>query len=115
MELIVALLIGLLFAGGVYGLLRRSMVRMIAGIMLLSQSINLLVFFSGGLERGRPPILSDGAAVDPSQFADPLPQALVLTAIVIGLGLMAFVMVLFQKTFKSLGSDDTEQFLNTDT
>ena len=113
MELIYALLIGTLFAGGIYGILRRSMVRMIVGIILLSQSVNLLVFFSGGLTKGSPAIIGPDGVVRET-MADPIPQALVLTAIVIGFGLTAFVIVLFREVFSSIGADDTSKLFNTD-
>jgi multicomponent Na+:H+ antiporter subunit C len=113
METLFAILIGFLFAAGVYGLLRRSLVRMIVGIVLLSQSINLLVFFSGGLTRGKPAFTTSDA--EALQVADPLPQALVLTAVVIGFGLIAFTIVLFQKVNQSVGHDDSRKILQTDT
>ncbi len=112
MEIGYAILVGFLFSAGVYGILRRCMTRMIVGIILLSQSINLLVFFSGGLTKAAPALL--GSAPDGVQLADPLPQALVLTAIVIGFGLTAFVIVLYQRVYAQLGHDDSEKFFNTD-
>ncbi|MCG8528963.1 MAG: NADH-quinone oxidoreductase subunit K [Opitutales bacterium] len=114
MEAFYAILIGILFAGGIYGILRRSMVRVIVGIILLSQSINLLVFFSGGANRGKPAIMDGETAPSFSTMADPLPQALVLTAIVIGFGLIAFVIVLFQRVFSRLQTDDTQELFKTD-
>jgi multicomponent Na+:H+ antiporter subunit C len=111
MELLIAILIGFLFGMGVYGLLRRSMVRVIVGVLLISQAVNLLVFFSGGMMRGTP-VITDGSSTIP--MPDPLPQALVLTAIVIGFGLIAFVITLFQRVYISTGDDDTNSFSATD-
>jgi len=113
MEIIYAVLVGLLFSFGIYGILRRSMIRMIVGLILLSQAINLLVFFSGGLTKAAPVLL--GSAPEGVALADPLPQALVLTAIVIGFGLLAFVIVLFQRVYSRLGHDDSEALFSTDT
>lgn len=113
MEVVFAVMVGLLFAAGLYGLLRRSMVRMIVGMILLSQAVNLLVFFSGGLKKGKPVFVPEsGEALLGS--ADPIPQALVLTAIVIGFGLTAFMIVLFQRVFASEKSDDTGRLFHTD-
>ena len=108
MELVIAILIGGLFAGGLYCILRRSLMRLIIGILLLSQSVNLLVFSAAGLTGGRPAFASGGAAVPPAGYADPLPQALVLTAIVIGFGLAAFALALALAAYRRLGSVDPE-------
>ena len=75
MEVVFAVMVGLLFAAGLYGLLRRSMVRMIVGMILLSQAVNLLVFFSGGLKKGQPVFVPEsGESLLGS--ADPIPQAM---------------------------------------
>lgn len=97
-----ALLVGLLVAVALYLLLRRSIVDHIFGLILLGHAGNLVVFASGRLIRGQPPLLSDG---EPA-LADPLPQALVLTAIVIGLGVVAFAIVLVARLHDATGSDD---------
>jgi multicomponent Na+:H+ antiporter subunit C len=99
-----AILVGLLFAVAIYLLLRRSIVDLIFGLILLSHAANLLVFGGGRLVRGAPPLLDD-----PGQpaIADPLPQALVLTAIVIGFGIVAFAMVLVSRLYIVLGTDDS--------
>lgn len=109
-----ALLIGFLFACAVYGLLRRSLVRVALGLLLLSHAANLLVFTMGGLTPFRPAIIEEGATVLTPPNADPLPQALVLTAIVIGFGLITFVLALIMRAHRSVGSDDIAEFHTTE-
>jgi multicomponent K+:H+ antiporter subunit C len=89
-EILVAAAIGLLTACGIYLALRGSAFPIVVGLMLLSYAINLFIVSTGGLTVGRPPIVEAGA----STYADPLPQALVLTAIVIGLATTVFTIVL---------------------
>ncbi|EDM26501.1 hypothetical protein LNTAR_05984 [Lentisphaera araneosa HTCC2155] len=115
METLIAILIGVLFAGGVYCLLQRSLVRLVIGIMLISQAANLLTFAASGLTRKHTAIIKSGETVLQAPHADPLPQALVLTAIVIGFGFTAFCLALLHRTYKTLGHDDLEKFNTTDT
>ena len=115
MEVLVAILIGVLFGAGVFCLLRRSLVKLVIGVVLLSQGANLLVFTAGGLLEGSPPIISAGEKALVSPFADPLPQAMVLTAIVIGFGLIAFLLALVCRAHEAVGSDDINAFDSTDT
>jgi multicomponent Na+:H+ antiporter subunit C len=109
-----SILIGILFACGVYSLLRRSVVRLVIGVLLISQAANLLVFLSGGLTLGQPPMVGKGAKIPEAPFADPLPQAMVLTALVIGLGLVAFLLTLVFRAHEAVGSDDINAFDNTE-
>lgn len=104
MELLIAIMIGTLYAGGIYMILRRSMVKMIIGLILLGNGVNLLIFLLGGVSKGKPPILSASS----ENFADPVPQALILTAIVISFGLQAFAIVLIQKVYEVLKTDDLD-------
>ena len=94
--LILALLVAALFGTGVYLILQRSPIRLILGLGLLSHAVNLLLFGTGALKRGIPPIVLDKTAFsgDISPFVDPLPQALILTAIVISFGITAFMIAL---------------------
>jgi len=114
MELLLAILIGGLFAGGVYMLLRRSMVKLVVGLILLSHGANLLIFLMGRLTPGSVPLITAGATQPVEPFADPLPQALVLTAIVIGFGLQAFALVLVRRLYQSAGTDDLDQLRTTE-
>jgi multicomponent Na+:H+ antiporter subunit C len=111
---LLALVTGALYAGGLYMMLRRGIVKLIIGLALLSHAANLLIFTAGGLTRGRPPLVREGAALDPAAVADPLPQALILTAIVISFGVLAFALALLHRTFAAVGSDDTDQIRSTD-
>jgi multicomponent Na+:H+ antiporter subunit C len=115
MSTMAAVIIGVLVAGAVYSLLQRSIVRIVVGIVLLSQAVNLTVFSAAGLREATPPVIADGARTLAAGAADPLPQALVLTAIVIGFGLVAFTLALTTRTYQELGDDDIEKFKRTDT
>jgi len=114
MNLLIATLIGALFAAGVFCILRRSLMKLVIGIMLLSQAANLLVFTAGGLTHGHPAFAVSETELPPAGYADPLPQALVLTAIVIGFGLVLFSLSLLLKAYRAVGSDDINAFNETD-
>lgn len=114
METILAFVIGGLYAAGIYLLLRRSLAQVIIGLGLLSNAANLLIFTAGGLTRGRPPLVPEGADRPEGPYADPLPQALILTAIVIGFGVLAFALVLAYRTYQAVGSDDLDDMRATD-
>lgn len=102
MEALLSLIIGTLTGGGVYLVLRRRTFPLVLGLTLLSYAVNLFLFASGRLQVGLPPVIADGAA----GYTDPLPQALVLTAIVIGFAMTAFLIMLALKARATLGSDD---------
>ena len=108
MEVLLALASGALYAAGIYLMLRRRLAQLIIGIGLLSNGTNLLIFTAGGLTRGRPPVVPDSAPSLAEPYADPVPQALVLTAIVIGFGLLAFSLVLAHRVHATVGSDDVD-------
>lgn len=107
MEILLAIVIGLLYAAGVYLLLRRSIVKLILGIMFFSHATNLLIFVVGGLHKGRPQFTSGGIAAV-SNPTDPLPQALILTAIVIGFGITAFFLALMYRFYQTTGTEDLD-------
>ena len=114
MESINTLLVGALFAIGIYLIMRRSLVKLIMGMSLLTNAVNLLIFTVGGLTRGRAPLVPDGSDIPIAQTADPLPQAFILTAIVIGFGVLAFAIVLAIRVYRSLGGDDMDDIRATD-
>jgi multicomponent Na+:H+ antiporter subunit C len=91
------------------------MVKLLIGLTLLSNAANLLIFTAGGLTRGRPPLVPEGDLRPAQPFADPLPQALILTAIVIGFGVLAFAMVLAYRAYQTVGTDDLDNLKSTDT
>jgi multicomponent K+:H+ antiporter subunit C len=101
MELLVATAIGVLTAAGTYLVLRKRTFPVILGLSLLTYAVNVFLFASGRLVANRPPILRDDAA----GYADPLPQALVLTAIVISFGMTAVIVIIALAAFLS-GDDD---------
>jgi multicomponent Na+:H+ antiporter subunit C len=98
-----AILVGLLYAAGVYLLLRRSIMKLVFGLLLVSQATNLLLFVAGGMTRGKPPFAGDEVVA-----TDPLPHALILTAIVIGFGVVAFALVLMFRFYKTTGTEDLD-------
>lgn len=115
MESLIAVLVGVLFATGTYALMRRSIVKLVIGVILIAQGANLLVFTTGGLLPGRPALIPADGTMPPAPFGDPLPQAMVLTAIVIGFGLTAFLLALVTRAHEAVGEDDINGFDHTDT
>lgn len=114
MTFLLALLVGLLYAAGTYLILRRSMVKVIFGLTFLGHAANLLIFTIGRLTKGSPAFVPQGAGSLVEPYADPLPQALILTAIVIGFGVQAFTVVLFKRTYQTLGTEDLDEMKSTD-
>ena len=108
MEALLAVAAGVLYAAGIYLMLRRRLAQLIIGLGLLSNGTNLLIFTAGGLRRATPPVVADGAQALVPPYADPVPQALVLTAIVIGFGLLAFSLVLAHRVHAAAGTDDVD-------
>jgi multicomponent Na+:H+ antiporter subunit C len=113
MDLVLSIVVGVLFGAGAYLMTRRSIVRLAVGLALLSHAANLLVFSAGGVVRGRPPIVRESGQIDLPQ-ADPVPQALVLTAIVIGFATLAFFLVLIHRTYEAAATDDLDAMRTTD-
>ena len=115
MEILLAFVVGALYATGIYMMLRRSLVKLIVGLGLLSNGANLLIFSVGRLTRSQAPFVPQGAAAPAPPFADPLPQALILTAIVISFGVLGFAVVLFHRAYQTVGTDDVDDMRSTDT
>ncbi len=115
MESILAFAIGILYAVCIYLMLRRSLVKLLLGLALLTNAVNLLIFTAAGLTRGRPPLIPADAVALENTPADPLPQALILTAIVIGFSIIAFALVLANRVYMTLGTDDLDKMRSTDT
>lgn len=114
MTFLMAILVGVLYAAGIYLMLRRSMVKVIFGLIFLGHAANLMIFTVGRLTKGSPAFVPEGASQVLEPFADPLPQALILTAIVIGFGVQAFTIVLFKRTYLTLGTEDLDDMTSTD-
>jgi multicomponent Na+:H+ antiporter subunit C len=108
MEILLAVASGVLYMAGIYLMLRRRLAQLIVGLGLLSNGTNLLTFAVGGLTRAHPPVVPAGATQLAPPYADPVPQALVLTAIVIGFGLLAFSLVLAHRVHATTGTDDVD-------
>lgn len=106
MEIVLALAIGVLASSGVWLVLRPRTFQVIVGLALLSYAVNLFIFAMGRLASGRPPIIQQG--VDPAQYADPVPQALVLTAIVIGFATTALFLVVLLAARGLTGTDHVD-------
>ncbi len=103
MELLVAIAIGVLTFSGVYLILRARTFSVALGLTLFSYAVNLFLFVMGRLHTGKPAVLSDA-----TRYTDPVPQALVLTAIVIGFAMTAFVLILALRAHTELGSDHVD-------
>lgn len=110
MEILMSFVVGVLFTCGTYLILTKSLLRIILGTALLSHGAHLLLLTMGGLKRGAPPLLGLGA----DSYTDPLPQALILTAIVISFGVTALFFVLAYRAYKELGTDDMDQLRGND-
>ena len=101
-----AIVAGVLYATGLYLMLRRRLAQLIIGLSLLSNGSNILILSAAGVTRSRPPLITEGVRLE--SFADPVPQSLILTAIVIGFGVLAFSLVLAHRVQQSAGSDDID-------
>ncbi|MDM9624070.1 Na+/H+ antiporter subunit C [Rhizobium sp. AC44/96] len=105
MELVLSVAIGVMTSCGVWLILRPRTYQVIIGLSLLSYAVNLFIFGVGGVKANVPPILGDGAA---GHLADPVPQALVLTAIVIGFATTALFLVVLLASRGLTGSDHVD-------
>lgn len=109
MDYALAALAGLFLTAAIYLLLARSLIRMLLGLVLLGNAVNLVLLVGGRLSRLVPPIALGDAPAPPAAAANPLPQALILTAIVIGFAMFAFLLVLAWRAYQSLEADDTDR------
>lgn len=114
MALLLAVSVGVLFATGAYMLMRRSFVKLVVGLALLGHAANILIYASSRPVRGEPPLIELGATAPEKPYSDPLPAALVLTAIVIGFGIVSFTIVLIRRAYQDLGTDDLDAMTSTD-
>ncbi|HLU22104.1 Na(+)/H(+) antiporter subunit C [Lederbergia graminis] len=110
MEILMSVLIGLLFACAVYLMLSKSLLRIIIGTSLLSHGAHLLLLTMAGVKRGTVPLLGENA----ESYTDPIPQALILTAIVISFGVTAFFLVLAFRTYQELKTDNVDEMRGTE-
>lgn len=102
LDLIAAGVVGILFTVGAYGMMAKNLQRIVIGFLILSNGVNLSIIAASGLPHyAQPPLIQS----DATTLTDPLPQAFVLTAIVIGLGLAAFLAALTLRYFQASGED----------
>jgi multicomponent Na+:H+ antiporter subunit C len=109
MEFLYSASVGAVVAAGIYMMLEKHVVRVILGIALIAAAANMLIFLAGGVGTIVPPVVPYGEAALAGDAANPLPQALVLTAIVIGFALISFATVLAFRAFRALGTLDTDE------
>ncbi|MEO9460540.1 MAG: Na+/H+ antiporter subunit C [Lentilitoribacter sp.] len=109
MEAWMAVVVGALFSVSIYLMLSKHIIRILIGAAILGNAVNLLIFTNGRLTREVPPIIGVDESVLSAQAANPLPQALVLTAIVIAFSFFAFLLVLGYRAYQELGSDNTDE------
>lgn len=112
MDTILPIIAGAIFATGIYLMLRQSLILTIIGIILISNAVNLALFSLGRISTENPPLIASGSLAPLEPFANPLPQALILTAIVIGFGLLSFALALAYRSYKELGTVDQDQLLS---
>lgn len=109
LEAVLSVTAGGLFAASVYLMLSRNLLRVLFGILTLSNATNLAIFAVGRVTRDVPPIIPNHLSVPDTVIANPLPQALILTAIVIGFSLFAFILVLVYRNYRDLGTVDSNR------
>ena len=108
MEAVISLAIGIVFASGIWLVLRPRSFQVLTGLLLMSYAVNLFIFIVGRLWLDRPPLTVGGGVPDPAALADPLPQALVLTAIVIGFATTALYLVVMIGSRGLTGTDHVD-------
>lgn len=114
MDILLSIIVGLLYGSAIYLILQKGLVKVIIGIIILGHASNLFIFVIARLTRGAPALVPEGMDFVPEPFADPLPQALMLTAIVIGFGIQAFGIVLLQRVYRVTGTSEVDQLTSTD-
>jgi multicomponent Na+:H+ antiporter subunit C len=108
METALSFLCGIMSAASIYLMLASNLIRFIFGLVLASNAVNLLIFIAGRISISHPPLIPEASPVPEIPMANALPQALILTAIVIGFALLTFVFILFYRTYQTLGTVDIE-------
>ncbi|WP_279482630.1 Na+/H+ antiporter subunit C [Aureimonas sp. SK2] len=107
MEIALAGLVAVMFSITIYLLLSRYIIRMLLGVVLLGNSVNLSLFVAGRIDPIAPPLIPAALKVPPQAIANPVPQALILTAIVISFSFFVFLLVLAYRAYQDLETDDT--------
>ncbi len=109
MEPLLACLVGLLFAAALYLMLSGVLIKFVFGLALIGNGINLLIFTAGRLENKQPPLIQAGSEILSQPAANALPQAMILTAIVIGFAMVTFLLVLLYRTYAYTGTLDADE------
>ncbi|WP_292893182.1 Na+/H+ antiporter subunit C [Nitratireductor sp.] len=108
MEVALSFVVSVFFAVAIYLMLSKHIIRILLGVSIFGNAVNLSIFTAGRLMREVPPIIPEALPIPEAATANPLPQALVLTAIVISFSLFAFLLVLAFRAYQELGTDDTD-------
>ncbi|MGK7393471.1 MAG: NADH-quinone oxidoreductase subunit K [Candidatus Cyclobacteriaceae bacterium M3_2C_046] len=114
MILVLSVIIGLLFWASIYLMFHRSFFKLIVGIYLFGYATIFFLFTVTGITKNEPPLLNQQGADHLTEMADPLPQALTLTAIVIAIGVQLFVIILLKKVFENVHTEDLDNLKSTD-
>ena len=115
MNVLMAVVVGVMVASGLYLMLQRRLLHLLLGIALLGNGVNMSIVIAAGIDhQAKPPVIPLGETALQAPYADPLPQALVLTAIVIGFGVLGFAVALAWRTFHLSRDDDMDQLRRTD-
>jgi multicomponent Na+:H+ antiporter subunit C len=109
MESLLAIVVGLMTAGALYLMLSGMLVRFVFGFVLMGNAVNLLIFTAGRLSDTAPPLIASGRTLPAEPLANALPQALILTAIVIGFAMTLFLLVLLYRTYDQTRTLDADQ------
>jgi len=109
MEPALTVVVAAYFLGSIFLLTSTNLIRILLGVALLGNAANLTIFTAGRLTREVPPVIPEGAIQPLAQTANPLPQALILTAIVISFSLFAFILVLVYRSYQELGSENVDK------
>lgn len=108
METLLAYLVGFMFAAAIYLMLSGVLVKFVFGFVLIGNAVNLLIFTAGRLTHIHPPLISQGRTTLTTPASNALPQALILTAIVIGFAMVTFLLVLLYRTYSRTGTLDAD-------
>ncbi|HWA19976.1 MAG TPA: Na+/H+ antiporter subunit C [Devosia sp.] len=114
METALAILFGLFLVVAIYLIMSRALIRVLLGLVILGNAINVLIFTAGRLTRAAPPLIGPDQHAPVGAYANPLPQALILTAIVIGFAMFAFLIVLALRTYQAVDADNTDNLRLTE-
>ena len=114
MEIILPVITGFLYAVGLYFMMHRSFIKLIIGIIIFAHASNLFLFVASGITRNGVPFIDPQVEASLEGMADPLPQAMILTAIVIGLGIQAFAIVLLKRVYYVVETSDLDELNKTD-